>query len=101
MIKGSYLHKLGPLLCPKVLKQWQSYTIFLTYKDKTSFTAKNRRTVLREKKKLVKELVQQKVKLDEYKKELETLGSRNSFSKKGKDATYMQMKEGDLHTLLF
>ena len=43
-------------------------------------------TVLREKKKQVKELVQQKEKLDEYNKKLETLGSRNSFSKRDKDA---------------
>lgn len=54
---------------------------------------KEGKAVLREKKKQVKELVQQKEKLDEYNKKLETLGSRNSFSKTDKDATFMHMKE--------
>ena len=54
---------------------------------------KEGKAVLREKKKLVKELVKQKEKLDEYNKKLETLGSRNSFSKTDKDATFMHMKE--------
>lgn len=49
MEKGSYFHKLGSLLSPKVFVTlgkikvtWQNYIIFLTYKTKRFFSAKNR-----------------------------------------------------------
>ena len=47
MEKGSYFHKLGPLLSPKVFVTlgkikvtWQNYIIFLTYKTKRFFFRK-------------------------------------------------------------
>ena len=61
--------------------------------DAPKLEDKEGKAVLREKKKQVKELLQQKEKLDEYNKKLETPASRNSFPKTDKDATFMHMKE--------
>lgn len=54
---------------------------------------KERKAVLRKKKKQIKELEKHKDKLEEYNRKMETLGDRNSYSKTDKDATFMHMKE--------
>lgn len=47
----------------------------------------------RKKRKLAKELDDHRKKLEEYDRQLETLGERNSYSKTDNDATFMRMKE--------
>jgi len=54
---------------------------------------KEQKKALREKKKQLKELESHSDKLTEYDNHLQTLGDRNSYSKKDKDATFMRMKE--------
>ena len=47
----------------------------------------------RKKRKLAKEVDEHRKKLEEYDRQLETLGERNSYSKTDNDATFMRMKE--------
>lgn len=47
----------------------------------------------RKRRKLAKELDEHRKKLEEYDRQLETLGERNSYSKTDNDATFMRMKE--------
>lgn len=47
----------------------------------------------RQEKRQLKELEKHQVKLQEYEKKLDTMGSRNSYSKTDESATFMRMKE--------
>lgn len=54
---------------------------------------KEDKQVAKKKEKTVKELKKHQEKLEEYEQHLDTLGSRNSYSKTDPDATFMRMKE--------
>src|SRR3712207_6113609 len=56
-------------------------------------STKEEKTVLKKKRKQLKELEEHRDKLQEYDNHLDTLQDRNSYSKTDNDATFMRMKE--------